>query len=372
MSFRLVIAAGGTGGHFYPGVAVLEALRERMDVEALFVGTARGIEAKKVPAMGERLATFDVAPLNGIKGVAKIKALLKLPGAGWSAWRELKRFAPHALLSVGGYASGPATMMAIAQGVPTIVVEPNAVPGFTNRMVGKRVARACVAWEETGRFFRDGAVRVTGSPVRRAFLKSAASARDTRGETPTIVVIGGSQGAKALNDNVPAAIAALTAQGKRVRVVHQTGEKARESVAAQYRELGASEVEVTAFIDDVASAMASADLVVCRSGAGTVSELCVIGRPAIYVPLPTAADDHQRKNAEAVTARGAGECLLQKDLTPDALAARIAALLSDRDALRAMGARALAAGSPRAADLVADEILSVQRPQLSATLSTST
>lgn len=372
MTFRLVIAAGGTGGHFYPGVAVLEALRERMDVEALFVGTARGIEAKKVPAMGERLATFDVAPLNGIKGLAKIKALLKLPAAGWSAWRELKQFAPHALLSVGGYASGPATMMAIAQGVPTIVVEPNAVPGFTNRVVGKRVARACVAWEETGKFFRDGAVRVTGTPVRRSFLKSVANAKDTRGETPTIVVIGGSQGAKALNENVPGAIAKLRAQGRGVRVVHQTGEKARESVEAAYRELGVSDVEVTAFIDDVASAMASADLVVCRAGAGTVSELCVIGRPAIYVPLPTAADDHQRKNAEAVSARGAGECLLQKDLTPESLAARVGALLDDRDALRAMGERAKEAGSPRAADLVADEILSVQLPQLSAALSTST
>lgn len=363
MTLRLVIAAGATGGHFYPGVAVLEALRERMDVEALFVGTTRGIEAKKVPAMGERLATFDVAPLNGVRGLAKIQALLKLPGACWSAWRELERFAPHALLSVGGYASGPATMMAIAQRVPTIVVEPNAVPGFTNRVVGKRVSRACVAWDETGRFFRDGAVRVTGSPVRRSFLNSAASAKDTRGATPTIVVIGGSQGAKALNDNVPAAIRALAAKGLRVRVLHQTGEKARESVEAQYRELGVADVEVTAFIDDVAGAMASADLVVCRSGAGTVSELCVIGRPAIYVPLPTAADDHQRKNAEAVTARGAGECLLQRDLTPDSLAARVHALLSDRDALRAMGERARDAGSPRAADLVADEILAVRRGQ---------
>ncbi len=360
MTLRLVIAAGGTGGHFYPGVAVLEALRERGDVEALFVGTARGIEAKKVPAMGERLATFDVAPLNGIKGLAKVKALFKLPGAGLSAWRELKSFAPHALLSVGGYASGPATLVAIAQGVPAVVVEPNAVPGFTNRVVGKRVARACVAWEETGRFFRDGAVRVTGTPVRRSFLKSVAEAKDTRGAIPTVVVIGGSQGAKALNENVPGAIAALAAHGSRVRVVHQTGEKARESVEAAYRELGVKDVDVTAFIEDVASAMASADLVVCRAGAGTVSELCVIGRPAIYVPLPTAADDHQRKNAEAVASRGAGECLLQSALTPESLARRVGELLADRAALRAMGERAKHAGSPNAADLVADEVLAVR------------
>jgi UDP-N-acetylglucosamine--N-acetylmuramyl-(pentapeptide) pyrophosphoryl-undecaprenol N-acetylglucosamine transferase len=362
MTLRLIVAAGGTGGHFYPGVAVLEALRERGPVEALFVGTERGIEAKKVPAMGEQLATFDVAPLNGVRGIAKLRALFKLPGAGLRAWRTVAQFSPHALLSVGGYASGPATMVAIAQGIPTVVVEPNAVPGFTNRVVGRRVSRACVAWEETSRYFRDGSVRVTGTPVRRAFLARAALAQDTRGEVPTVLVVGGSQGARALNEHVPGAIARLVSQGERVRVIHQSGVAAQQSVTDAYRAAGlADSVEVTAFIDDVASAMASADLVVCRSGAGTVSELCVIGRPAIYVPLPTAADDHQRKNAEAVVARGAGECLLQSDLTTESLASRIGALLSDRAALRAMGERAKQAGFPRASDLVADEVLAVAK-----------
>lgn len=364
MKLRLVIAAGGTGGHFYPGVAVLEALRERADVEALFVGTPRGIEAKKVPAMGEKLAAFDITPLNGMSLGKKLVGLLRLPRAGFAAWSAVKRFSPDALLSVGGYASGPVTLAAIARGVPTVVVEPNAVAGFTNRLLGKRVSRACVAWEETGKFFRGDAVRLTGTPVRRAFLERAATAKDTRGETPTIVVIGGSQGAKALNENVPGAIAKLVEGGMRVRVLHQTGEKSLDSVRSAYSSLGLegrAEVEATAFIDDVASAMASADIVVCRSGAGTVSELCVIGRPAIFVPLPTAADDHQRKNAEAVSSRGAGECLLQSELTPDSLAARLRALLSDRAALRAMGERAREAGSPSASDRVADEILALAK-----------
>jgi UDP-N-acetylglucosamine--N-acetylmuramyl-(pentapeptide) pyrophosphoryl-undecaprenol N-acetylglucosamine transferase len=253
-------------------------------------------------------------------------------------------------------------MVAIAQGIPTVVVEPNAVPGFTNRVVGRRVSRACVAWEETSRYFRDGSVRVTGTPVRRAFLARAALAQDTRGEVPTVLVVGGSQGARALNDNVPGAIARLAKQGARVRVIHQSGVAAQQAVTDAYRAAGLAEhVEVTAFIDDVASARASADLVVCRSGAGTVSELCVIGRPAIYVPLPTAADDHQRKNAEAVVARGAGECLLQSALTVESLASRISALLEDRPALRAMGERARQAGFPRASDLVADEVLAVAK-----------
>jgi UDP-N-acetylglucosamine--N-acetylmuramyl-(pentapeptide) pyrophosphoryl-undecaprenol N-acetylglucosamine transferase len=362
VTLRLVIAAGGTGGHFYPGVAVLEALRERCEVEALFVGTPRGIEAKKVPAMGENLATFDITPLNGMSLGKKLAGLVRLPRAGFAAWSAVKRFAPDALLSVGGYASGPVTLAAIARGVPSVVVEPNAVAGFTNRLLGRRVSRACVAWEETGRFFRPESVRLTGTPVRRAFLERAASAKDTRQETPMVLVIGGSQGAKALNESVPQAIAKLAAEGLRVRVVHQTGERSLEAVRAEYDSLLSDQrgsVEVTAFIDDVASAMAAADIVVCRSGAGTVSELCVIGRPAIFVPLPTAADDHQRKNAEAVSSRGAGECLLQRELTADSLAARLRALLSDRAALRAMGERAKNVGSPSAADLVAEEILNL-------------
>jgi UDP-N-acetylglucosamine--N-acetylmuramyl-(pentapeptide) pyrophosphoryl-undecaprenol N-acetylglucosamine transferase len=360
MTLRLIVAAGGTGGHFYPGVAVLEALRARGEVEVLFVGTDRGIEAKAVPGLGERLATFDVAPLNGVRGAARLRSLWKLPSAGLAAWRVVREFKPDALLSVGGYASGPVTLAAIARGVPTVVVEPNAVPGFTNRVVGSRVRRACVAWEETGRYFRDGAVRVTGTPVRRAFLDRAARARDLRADRPRLLILGGSQGARALNESVPAAVARLTSAGVDLRVVHQTGAAAREAVAESYRALGLTDrAEVTAFIDDVAGAMSAADLVVCRSGAGTVSELCVIGRGALYVPLPTAADDHQRKNAEAAQARGAGMCLPQRELTPDSLAERVRSLLSDRDALRAMGERARSIGRPDAADRVADEILAV-------------
>lgn len=367
MTFRLVIAAGGTGGHFYPGIAVLEALRARGPVEALFVGTQRGIEARKLPAMGESLVTFDVAPINNVGPWSKLRALFKLPAALGAAWRALERFAPHALLSVGGYASGPATLAAIGQGVPVVVVEPNAVPGLTNRAVGRFVTRACVAWEESAKHFRAGSVRVTGSPVRRAFVERAAAAADTRGEVASVLVLGGSQGARALNEHVPAAIATLVREGMALRVVHQCGERERERVARAYEALGLREgreaggFEAAAFIEDVASAMAAADVVVCRSGAGTVSELCVVGRPAIYVPLPTAADDHQRKNAEAIVARGAGECLVQRELSSERLADKLRALLADRRALRAMGERAREIGAPRAAELVADELLAVRR-----------
>ncbi len=367
MTLRLVIAAGGTGGHFYPGVAVLEAIREREDVEVLFVGTNRGIEAKKVPLMGERLAALDVYPLNGIKGMAKARAIAKLPAAMVKAWQTLREFKPDVLLSVGGYASGPITMMAIAQGIPSVVVEPNAVPGFTNRVVGPRVTRACISWEETGKYFRAGAVRVTGTPVRSSFLAAVkgagAAAAGHSSNIASVLVIGGSQGARALNDNVPGAVAYAISQGQLLSIVHQTGEPERAKVLGAYEALGMdmSRVTVTAFIDDVASAMTQADLVVCRAGAGTVSELCVVGRPAIYVPLPTAADDHQRKNAEAIEERGAGECLLQQDLTADSLGKRLVALLHNREKLREMGLRAKQAGHPDAAQSVAAEVLSVAR-----------
>jgi UDP-N-acetylglucosamine--N-acetylmuramyl-(pentapeptide) pyrophosphoryl-undecaprenol N-acetylglucosamine transferase len=244
-----------------------------------------------------------------------------------------------------------------------VIVEPNAIPGLTNRVLGKRVTRACVSWDETARYFRDGAVRVTGTPVRSAFLLAANRAQDTRGELLSVLVIGGSQGARALNESVPGAVAHAISRGVSLHITHQTGEPERDKVLQAYQALGVdpSRVTVTAFIDDVASAMARADLIVCRSGAGTVSELCVMGRPAVYVPLPTAADDHQRKNAEAIASRGAGECLLQRDLSVESLGDRLVALLSDRAALRAMGERALAAGHPKASHAVAQEVLSVAR-----------
>ncbi|MDP3278127.1 MAG: undecaprenyldiphospho-muramoylpentapeptide beta-N-acetylglucosaminyltransferase [Deltaproteobacteria bacterium] len=368
MSFRLAVAAGGTGGHFYPGVAVLEALRATGDVEALFVGTERGIEAKKVPAMGERLLALDVAPLNGVSALAKFKSLSRLPRAVFAASRALKSFAPHALLSVGGYASGPATLAAIARGIPVVVVEPNAIAGMTNRIVGRWVHRACVSFDETRRYFRSDAVRVTGSPVRQAFLERAERAAFLHTESHAdgaefqLLVLGGSQGARALNDAVPDAIAALKTRGLAVRVLHQTGERDLETVRARYSAMGLDgEAETTAFVDDVASAMAQADLVICRGGAGTVSELCVMGRAALYVPLPSAADDHQRKNAEAIAARGAGECLLQRDLTAISLADRVEYHFARRDELRAMHARARELGRPHAAHDVAVELRALAR-----------
>ncbi|MEI8259108.1 MAG: undecaprenyldiphospho-muramoylpentapeptide beta-N-acetylglucosaminyltransferase, partial [Deltaproteobacteria bacterium] len=335
MTVRVLIAAGGTGGHFYPGLAVLDALRARTDVLPMFVGTPRGIEARVVPTLGYPLTLLDISPLNGVRGAKLASALWKLPRAGYGAFRTVRTFRPDVVLSVGGYAAGPLSAAAIASRVPLVIVEPNAIPGLTHRIVGRFVARALVTYGETSRYFRDGAARVVGTPVRASFLARAERVDSTRAAVPHVLVIGGSQGARAINEAMPGAVSRARAAGVQFTVTHQTGNADRERVASAYASRGI-DAEVTPFIDDVAGAMARADLLVCRSGAGTVAELGVIGRPALFVPLPTAADDHQRKNAEAVAARGAGVCLPQSDMTESSLADGLASLLGDRAGLDAM------------------------------------
>lgn len=358
MSIRLLIAAGGTGGHFYPGLAVLEAMRARAEVEPMFVGTARGIEARAVPALGYPLTLVDVSPLNGVRGVALARALGKLPLAALECIRTLARFRPHAVLSVGGYASGPITALAaLAPRVVTALVEPNAVPGLTNLLLAPAVSRAYLTYPETARYFRRDAARVYGSPVRKQFVERAAATGDTRRARMHVLAFGGSQGARALNRALPGAVALARAAGADFTIMHQTGAAEHISVENEYRARGLEGVEVVAFIDDMAAAMARADLLVCRAGAGTIAEMCVMGRPAIMVPLPSAADDHQRKNAEAVAARGAGVCLEQKDLNETTLGAQLAALLSDSKRLAQMAEQARALGVPDAAERVADDLL---------------
>lgn len=363
-TLRVLVAAGGTGGHLYPGLAVLEAMRAEYEgtIEATFVGTSKGIEARVLPPMGERLELLDVRPLNGVRGVALAGALSRLPRAAWQCARLVGRVRPHLMLSVGGYASGPVTAMSIARGVPTAVIEPNAVPGLTNRVLGRFVTRAYVSWEETEKHFRAGRARTVGTPVRKAFLAKAQAAVDARREIPHVLLLGGSQGARVLNENAPKAYAILRAKGLHCTMTHQTGTAMYEAVAAEYaRSEFGNDVTVSAFIDDVASAMARADLMLARSGAGAVAEACVLGRPALYVPLPTAADDHQRKNAEAVAARGAAKVLPQSELSPETLAAALESLLRDRTSLAAMATAARALGRAEAATQVAHDLLEITR-----------
>ncbi len=363
---RVLIAGGGTGGHVFPMVAVAEALRaESADVDVTFVGTGRGIETRVIGQADEKLELLDVLPLRG-RGVGGF-----VKGA-WRAMRVLgearslvKRVDPDVVFSVGGYAAGPVTLAARSCGVPVTLLEPNCVVGFTNRILAPIVRRAYVCFPETRASFRDERVRWTGVPLRSRFEPSAYAAS----ERLRVLVMGGSQGALALNETVPRALAACLQRHPHVDVVHQTGRDKDPAVRALYTELGIMDrVEVTTFIDDVAAALASADIVIERSGAGSLAELCAIGRAAILVPYPYAADDHQRHNAESLERDGAAVCVVQADASVERLEEEIEDLLSNRDRRQRMAAKAADRGRPDAAATVARDLLDLaQRRTLTAT-----
>ncbi len=357
---RVIVAGGGTGGHLFPGIAVVEELRRHNpNLEVLFVGTERGIEARVVPGMGETLETLDVTPLKGRTFTQLLGSLVKLPSAWGRAASILRQHRPDLVLGVGGYASGPMLVAAATMGIKTALLEQNAHVGLTNRVLSKVVGRAYLSFDETAPQF-GRAARVVGNPVRRAFVDASRRALiDPAGfdaRARRILVIGGSQGAQRLNQLVPEALARLGLRERGIEVVHQTGTKMRDEVAAKYAELGVK-AEVVPFIDDVARAYASASFVICRAGASTLAELAAIGRPAILVPFPFAADDHQAKNAESFERAGAAICLRESALDAERLATEARALLDDADRRRAMSAAMRERGRPDAAASIVDDLV---------------
>jgi UDP-N-acetylglucosamine--N-acetylmuramyl-(pentapeptide) pyrophosphoryl-undecaprenol N-acetylglucosamine transferase len=264
----------------------------------------------------------------------RLKTLFDLPRAGLHCLSFFREFKPDVVISVGGYASGPAMMAVAMSGVSSVIFEPNLVPGFANRMSARWAKAACVHFEDTCRFFKN--CTVTGVPVRKAFFDIKPRAADS---TPSLLVFGGSQGARAINNAVVAALPMLKEKLPHLKIVHQTGPKELESVQQGFTQAGVV-ADVRAFIDDMPQAFAETDLIVCRSGASTVAEITAAGKTAIFIPLPTAADDHQTKNAEALAKANAGVLTPQPQLSPDKLASAIVELFSDRAKLRAMSENA--------------------------------
>ncbi len=354
MTVRVVVAGGGTGGHLFPGIAVVQELRRRLDVEVTFVGTERGIEARVLPERGERLELLEVTPLKGRSAAELWRSMMRLPGAMMQAAQIVR--GADLVIGVGGYASGPVVAAAAMQRIPTALLEQNAHVGLTNRMLAKLVGRAFLSFEETAPLFGDVA-RVVGNPVRRpiAAMAERASADPDGFESRagTILVMGGSQGARALNLTAPEAFAKLAHPRK---VVHQTGAAMVAEVQARYDALGV-DAEAVAFIDDMARAYADAAVVVARAGATTLAELQAIGRPSVLVPYPHAADDHQAVNARALEAAGAAHCILEDALDADALATAVDGLLGSPPAARAMAAAARGRGKPQAAAAIVDELV---------------
>jgi UDP-N-acetylglucosamine--N-acetylmuramyl-(pentapeptide) pyrophosphoryl-undecaprenol N-acetylglucosamine transferase len=292
-----------------------------------------------------------IGALKNVSWLTRLRTLFDLPLAILQARKIMAIFNPDVVVGVGGYASGPAMAAALLEKIPTLAFEPNYVPGFANKVVGKRVSAAAVHFEQTAKYFRNA--QVVGVPVRQEFFAIPVSqAASVDSGPPTLLVFGGSQGAHAINQAMIGAITEVQRRIPGVRIIHQTGERDYNEVAAAYQQAGVT-AEVSAFIDKMPQAFAQADLLVCRSGASTVAEITAAGKPAIFIPFPAAADDHQRRNAEAIAAGGAAVLIPQAELTPQRLAETIVELLGDRKKLAEMSARARALSHHDAAGRVA-------------------
>lgn len=352
---RLLIAGGGTGGHLFPGVAIAEELRAREpDAAIRFVGTARGIEARVLPDLGWDLVMIEVSGLKTVGALGAVRGLLRLPRALWQARRVVKEFSPDVVVGVGGYASGPVVLMARLMGVKTGILEQNSLPGLTNKMLGKVAKGVFLAFEESRRFFKAKKIVMTGNPIRRD-IRLALEAGDRRQDAEDarlrVFAFGGSQGATALNDLVADAMKVLKEQGVEVDIVHQAGEKNQRALEERY---GGMKADVRGFIQDMAAEYRRADLVIARAGATTVAELGVVGKPAILVPYPFAADNHQEVNAREMAEAGAALMFRQSELTAEKLAASVAELARNRESLAKMGSAMKALGRPRAAADILD------------------
>jgi UDP-N-acetylglucosamine--N-acetylmuramyl-(pentapeptide) pyrophosphoryl-undecaprenol N-acetylglucosamine transferase len=360
---RVVIAGGGTGGHLYPGIAVARELQAREpDATVSFAGTSKGIEAKVLPREGFELDTIRSGGLKGKSIADRLRGMTLVPLGVLDAWALLSRRRPDLVVGVGGYSSGPVVLAAALRGVPTMVLEQNAVPGLTNRLLARVVRAAAVTYESTRAFFGDKAF-VSGNPVRSEFVGREAGHGESGRDASSgigVLIFGGSQGAHAINVAMVAAAPRLAAGRVPLRITHQTGERDVEMVRAGYAAAGL-DADVEPFLYDMGRRLAEADLVVCRAGATTLAELAAAGRASILIPLPTATDDHQRKNAEALVTAGAAEMLLQHEASGDTLAGRIAALAGDGPARQAMGERARSLARPDAAKVIVDRALELVR-----------
>ncbi|MBI3932302.1 MAG: undecaprenyldiphospho-muramoylpentapeptide beta-N-acetylglucosaminyltransferase [Acidobacteria bacterium] len=344
-----LIAAGGTGGHLFPGIAVADEVRRRDPAaRVVFAGTPRGLESRLVPRAGYELVLLPILPLNAVGLVRTVQGLLALPWGLLRAARLVLGLRPAAVLGVGGYAGGPVVLVAALLGVRTVILEPNARPGFTNRVLRPFVRRAACAYEEARRAFGAKGI-VTGNPVRGGF---ATLPQKAHGTSLTLLAFGGSQGSRVLNQALVAALPHLPGPD-RLLIVHQTGEAARDEVAAAYAKAG-REAEIVAFLDDMETRFATADLVLSRSGATTCAELTVAGKAAILVPFARAADDHQRVNAAALAAAGAARMIEEKGLTGEGLASAVGELVENPSRIEAMEQAARRLGRPDAAARVAD------------------
>ncbi len=359
---KLLIAAGGTGGHIYPGIAVAkEILRRDASSEVLFVGTSRGLETRIVPENGFQLALINSAGLKSVGVAGKVKGLAVLPKSFAEARRLLKEFRPDVVVGAGGYVSGPVLMMASLMRIPTMVMDSNALPGFTNRQLARFVDRAALTFSEALSYFGSKGV-VTGNPVRKEFFEIPP--REANGKV-NLLIFGGSQGARAINNAMADALEKLESAKDVLRITHQTGEADHENISKKYAAAGWQDADIRPYISDMVGQFSRTDLIICRAGATTCAELAAAGKAALMIPLPTAADDHQRKNAEALQSAGAVRMILQSELSGDVLAKQISDLVNSPEMVKKMGAAAKKLARADAAEAAADMIEELAKKNVS-------
>ena len=348
---KVLIAAGGTGGHIYPGIAVAkEILRRDASSEILFVGTARGLETKIVPANNFQLAVINSAGLKNVGFAGKVKGLFVLPKSFLEARTLIKEFKPDVVVGAGGYVSGPVLLTAALMKTPTLVMDSNALPGFTNRRLAPFITKAALTFAEALPYFGAKGI-VTGNPVRKEFFEIPAK---MRGDRTHILIFGGSQGARAINNAMADALGFLPAE--KLQITHQTGEFDYEKIAEIYKRAEWQTADVRPYISNMVEEFAKADLVICRAGATSCAELAAAGKASIMIPLPTAADDHQRKNAEALQKAGAARMILQRDLSGESLANEILSLINSPEIISRMEAAAKSLARSDAAEVTVNLI----------------
>ncbi len=362
---RIILSGGGTGGHIYPAVAVAEALKRRLgdEVELLFVGAEGKMEMEKVPALGYRIVGLPIAGLQRRLDWHNLAVPFKVLRSLRLARRTIRDFRADAVVGFGGYASAPVLWAAQRMGVPTVIQEQNSYAGVTNKILSRRARCICTAYEGMERFFPADRIVLTGNPLRGRFSKQGADRAEALAcygftpDLPVVLVVGGSLGTRSLNEMMKAWI--LRTEGKApVQVIWQTGKYYEREMQAFLAAHPAAHVWQGAFIDRMDYAYAAADVVVSRSGAGTVSELCLVAKPVVFVPSPNVAEDHQTKNARALEAKGAAVVVPDAECLERAMD-RAVALLRDREQLAAMSRNLEALARPDAAERIVDEILKV-------------
>lgn len=357
----LMIAGGGTGGHIYPAIAIArEYVARDASRRAIFVGTAYGLEKTIVPKAGFPLELIEVGGLKGKGGLDLLRNLARLPLGFVQAFRLIGRHKPNAVLGVGGYSSGPVLMAAVLRRVPSLIHEANAFPGLANRGVSRFVTAVAVAFAEAlprlGRT-KDGVV--TGNPIRQEFFD--AHRQPTTGDRRRLLIFGGSQGSRVINDALLAALKLLEPLADTIEIVHQTGAKELEKVRAAYRDTAFANARVVPYLDPMVDEIAAADLVVCRAGAMTLGELAAVGRAAILIPFAAATNNHQEVNARVIEQAGGAMVITEKELSAERLARAIGEVLGDPARAARMGEAAKTLAIPDATKKIVDLIDEIQR-----------